>query len=96
MSKYRKLPVVIEAITFDELLVYGLNHTDSIVKGVPWSFNINDHHITHASDSSYIINTLEGDMLMTTDDILIIGIKGEIYPCKRDIFEMTYERVEDE
>lgn len=93
MRKYVKKPVVIEALTFKEMIMYGLDNSDSIVNGVPWSFDINGHHITHVTDDIYLITTLEGDHLMTLDDMLIIGIKGEIYPCKLDIFELTYEEV---
>ena len=91
MKKYRKKPVVIEAMTFDELIVYGLNNTDNIVNAMPWSFEINGRAITHENDACYIIETLEGNHNMTPDDMLIVGVKGEIYPCKIDIFHMTYE-----
>jgi hypothetical protein len=40
-----------------------------------------------------VINTLEGNMDVTPDDYIIRGVKGEIYPCKPDIFEATYEPV---
>ena len=93
--RFRKKPVIIEAYTFDEMIAYGLNNTDNIIGTMPWLFNINGHIISHETDSSYIIETLEGDHRMTTEDMLIIGVKGEIYPCKLDIFEMTYERVDD-
>ena len=39
----------------------------------------------------YWINTLEGDMMVNEGDWIITGVKGEHYPCKPDIFEMTYE-----
>ena len=39
----------------------------------------------------YWINTLEGDMMVSEGDWIITGVKGEHYPCKPDIFEMTYE-----
>lgn len=41
------------------------------------------------------INTLEGKMQISEGDYIIKGVKGEFYPCKPDIFEMTYEPVED-
>ena len=41
------------------------------------------------------IDTLEGTMRAEPEDWIIRGVKGEIYPCKPDIFEITYERVED-
>lgn len=39
------------------------------------------------------IVTLEGTMTASPDDWIITGVKGEQYPCKQDIFEMTYEQV---
>ena len=41
-----------------------------------------------------VIGTPEGDMTAHNGDYIIRGVKGEIYPCKADIFEMTYEKVE--
>ena len=93
MAKYKKNPVIIDAITFDELIEHGKNSAYSIVDGMPWSFDYNGHRITHETDTCYIINTLEGDMYMRPDDMLITGVKGEIYPCKLDIFLETYEKV---
>lgn len=43
-----------------------------------------------------IIDTLEGKHLVCPGDYIINGIKGEFYPCKPDIFEMTYEKVDKE
>lgn len=93
MAKFRKKPVVIEAITFDELVTHGLKQVDgnSIHNGMPWSFDYKGHPITHESDECYLIPALEGVHQMTPKDILITGVKGEIYPCKIDIFELTYE-----
>lgn len=96
MSYYRKKPVVIEAITFDELVQHGLRSTDNVVCGMPWSFEYNGHPISHETDTSYCIPTLEGTMLMTPEDVLITGVKGEIYPCKKDIFAATYDTLEGE
>ena len=89
--KFRKKPEVVEAITFDELVAHGIATGANIVNGMPWSFSYAGHPITHENDRAYCIPTLEGTMLMTPDDMLITGVKGEIYPCKRDIFAATYE-----
>lgn len=43
-----------------------------------------------------VIHTLEGDMTANPGDWIITGVKGEIYPCKPAIFDMTYEPVEGE
>lgn len=92
--KFRKKPVVIEAITFDELVQHGRDNGGNIVEGMPWSFHYNGHPITHHNDECYLILTLEGTMHFTPQDMLITGVQGEVYPCKKDIFEATYEPVE--
>jgi glycine/D-amino acid oxidase-like deaminating enzyme len=91
MTQYRKKPVVITAITFAQLVGHGIASGGNVVNGMPWSFTYNGHAITHENDGCYIIPTLEGSMKMGRDDMLITGVKGEIYPCKREIFEATYE-----
>lgn len=84
MPKYRKKPVVIEAIRWT-----GKN-LDEIFK------------LTNANqiDNDFLSNiltipTLEGKMTASEGDYIIKGVKGEIYPCKPDIFDQTYELVED-
>lgn len=97
MSRFVKKPVEIEAITWDELVAHGIaqckaeGRESNIINGMPWSFNYNGHCITHENDERYIVPTLEGNHNMTPADMLITGVKGEIYPCKLDIFLMTYE-----
>jgi len=94
VAKFRKKPVEIEAITFDELVEYGKVNGGNIVNGMPWSFNYKGHPITHENDECYLIPTLEGTHEMTKKDMLFTGEQGEIYPCKLDIFEQTYEKVD--
>lgn len=43
----------------------------------------------------FTIETLEGTMQANINDWIITGVKGEIYPCKPDIFEATYERIDE-
>jgi len=91
MPMFRKKPVVIEAISFDELVEYGKVNGGNIVNGMPWSFIYKGHPITHENDDCYLIPTLEGTMQFWRGDMLIMGVKGEIYPCRADIFAATYE-----
>lgn len=106
MAKFRKKPVTINAITFDELVAYGRAAGANVVNGMPWSFYYHatysnpdgsagsiPHPITHENDDCYLIPTLEGIMRFNRGDMLITGVKGEIYPCKPDIFAATYEPV---
>jgi hypothetical protein len=90
MAQFRKKPVVIEAITFDELVEHGKASGANIVNGMPWSFHYKGHPITHETDDRYLIPTLEGVHNFTPQDMLITGVKGEIYPCKID---ETYEPI---
>ena len=92
--KYRKRPIVIEAITFDELVAHGVASGTAIINGMPWSFNYKGQPITHENDDCYLIPTLEGTMKFNRGDMLITGVKGEIYPCRANIFDATYEVVE--
>ena len=78
--KYRKKPVVIEAIQLDESTL----SQDEIIR---WS----DNKILKGPDGSLIIPTLEGNMRAVSGDFVIRGVKGEYYPCKPDIFYATYE-----
>jgi hypothetical protein len=90
MAKYRKKPVVIEAVQW-------LNESDETTQQeIPFY-----HHpevrrtIFPNPDGKLTIRTLEGDMIADIGDFIIKGVKGEIYPCKPDIFEQTYELVEE-
>lgn len=96
MGFYRKKPVVIEAITFEELLQHGKDVGANIINGMPWSFDYKGHPISHENDDCYLIPTLEGTMNFNRGDMLITGVRGEIYPCKPDIFAATYEEAANE
>jgi hypothetical protein len=99
MAKFRKKPVVIEAITWDEFLAHGREQYRILGKkldlnDMPWSFTYGGHAVTHENDTTYLIPTLEGTMQFHPGEVLITGVKGEIYPCKGDIFTATYEVVD--
>lgn len=95
MSKYRKKPVEVEAITFDEFVEYGKANGGNIVNGMPWSFDYKGHPITHENDECYLIPSNTGGLeKLTPQDMLITGVNGEIYPCPMDIFEATYDSME--
>lgn len=81
--KYRKNPVEIEAIQYT---------------GTKWSQDeVSDFMdmLLHIDGDRIIIPTLEGDIYASPLDFIIRGVKGELYPCKPDIFEMTYEKVDE-
>jgi hypothetical protein len=92
--KYRKLPVEIEAITFEELVKWGDSSAIVGIDGKGIVFMYKGNKIVKKDDNYYLIPTLEGTMEFGREDMLITGVNGEIYPCKMDIFEKTYEKVE--
>lgn len=83
--KYRKKPVVIEAIQFTQ---DNFPEVKAFTNGLAHNFGIPDRSTMVAE---CIIPTLEGDHTATEGDYIIKGIKGEFYPCKPDIFEQSYE-----
>lgn len=84
MSKYRKLPVEVEAIQYigDNYLEI-CDFAKKILPSLP------------SKNADILIETLEGTMNAKVGHYIIKGVNGEIYPCKPDIFEKTYEKVED-
>lgn len=91
--KVRKKTIVVEAITFEELVEYGIINGDNIIHGMPWNFKYKGHDVTHENDECYLIPTHQGIVRFEKGDMLITQIDGEIYTCKLDIFEKTYEEV---
>ena len=90
--KYRKKPVVIEAVKFsmydeeaDQLLFDTVPHWIECAIGEEILYLDDEHNLK--------VYTLEGEHLVSKGDYVIQGIKGELYPCKPDIFEMTYEKL---
>lgn len=90
IKRYRKKPVVVEAIrytgfNFDECAEFmscpispvSTSHGSNLIPNVP-----------------ICITTLEGSMYAFVGDYIVKGVKGEFYPCKPDIFEETYEELE--
>lgn len=91
--KYRKRPVVIEAIQYT-----GLNPVE-IKAFVGEACRVEYYTAAWEAGAGPVvaqitIHTLEGDMEVSPKDYVIKGVDGEFYPCKPDIFAKTYERVE--
>ena len=84
--QYRKKPVIIEAIQFEDT-TKCLMELDALGLGVVCDYADRDNPVLK-------IGTLEGQMLARVGDFIIKGVAGEFYPCKPDIFEATYEAVE--
>ena len=94
-SRFRKRPVVVEAMRWD-----GSVEEATVV--IDWIIATGTRSATYRCDgpdgcpgtvgAHYVaVETLEGTMLASPGDWIIRGVQGEHYPCKPDIFEQTYE-----
>lgn len=83
-EKYIKRPVVVEAFH------YRKDYTDyrDLQKFCPNIVGVNEQN-------NPIIKTLEGEVSLYDDCYVIKGIKGEFYPCQKEIFETTYDKVSE-
>ena len=93
IEQYTQKPVTIEAIRLTDDHVSRTN-VYNFINGISepkepgefWPY----HDFTRWIDDNFPIKTLEGTMRASYGDYIIKGVKGEFYPCKPDIFEMTY------
>lgn len=84
VKRYRKRPVVIEAVRWTGDNIEEL-------------FKLEDFKLNYTLVNGVLgVYSLEGVMWASIGDYIIRGIKGEFYPCKPDIFKETYEEVTDE
>jgi hypothetical protein len=82
MTFYRKKPVVIQAVQWT-----GENNVEIL------QFCSSCYITSSGKSKDLVVSTLEGDMSASVGDFIIKGVKGEFYPCKEDIFDLTYETV---
>ena len=95
MPRYRKLPVEIEAFQMPTV------NSEADVSFPAWfevakkQGTVFDETDPNNLKAVWYVRTLEGVMKINDGDYVIQGVKGEIYPCKPDIFEATYELIEE-
>jgi hypothetical protein len=90
MARFRKKPVVIEAFR----VAAGIHDAEAMPE---WGLEAVKTGVLSAhlhQRESFAIKTLEGTMIANPGDWIIRGVKGELYPCKPDIFAVTYESVD--
>ena len=93
MATYRKKPVEIEAVQFN-----GFDATSGQVilsERPEWLISEFGNRVLFFGEKDTLtIKTLEGEHIASIGDYIIKGVKGELYPCKPDIFELTYDKVD--
>lgn len=100
MDKYTKKPITIQALQFDRANPKkALNECPKLYYTIPGKKEGSTERRYSESkinpvppDAPFYIDTLEGQMEVSDGDWIIMGIKGEFYPIKPDIFEQTYNK----
>lgn len=90
--KYRKKPVIIEAELTREIIEKCKNEWNELPLWFTNAYSKGD--VLILGRDGIEIRTLEGTMHAEPDDYIICGVQGELYPCKPDIFALTYEKIE--
>lgn len=90
-QKFRKKPVVIEAVKFR-----GSTTQVGALKKWIREGTYTEPTVVTSDITSFVIDTLEGLMRVKAGDWVIRGVQGEFYPCKPDIFTATYEPTEED
>lgn len=85
VKKFRKKPVVIEAVRFNGWNAGEIND---------WMYGTGKYPTYFVETID--IETLEGVMIANVGDYIIKGVQGEFYPCKPDIFKQTYDELKEE
>lgn len=96
--KYRKKRVGAEPVEIEMVEVEAVRFfSDSKLEAYQWALTINENLELGftGGKSVVVIPTPEGYMICKDGDYIIKGAQGELYPCKPDIFEQTYERVKE-
>ena len=96
MTKYRKKPVVVEAVRWTGSNLEEIRNFvgSDLIEDCVELFDIK--RTLKKMLVGIAIDTLEGTMIVDYGDYIIKGVQGELYPCKPDIFEQTYEEVIDD
>lgn len=90
MAKFKMKPMIVEALTFDELIQYGLTQTNNVYNNMPWSFEFKGVAITHETDDCYIVGAYDR---FTRNHILVIK-EDEISIVEKDAFDLISEPLE--
>ena len=95
MSRYRKKPVVVDAFQMTRERMADISDWPEWLKAAARKPVRATGFLWEQEEGTVLIGTLEGVMTVQPNDWIIRGVQGELYPCKPDIFEATYEPVED-
>jgi hypothetical protein len=94
MPKWVKRPVVIDAVRYLGVNDDDVPQFDCFGEPLPkWLHVATVKQIAYVHRHRLLISTLEGVMVANTYDYIVRGLKGELYPCKPDIFEQTHQKV---
>lgn len=96
MGYYVKKPIVIQAVQFGDtdfkqMPNWLINEYNKKTWSYTWSYSYDLDWIRNG----FVVETLEGSMTGGRGDYIVQGVEGELYPCRGDIFEKTYEKAKE-
>ena len=100
MGKYLTKPVVVEAMTWDEVIEEGKKQDPKAVEeyGMPWAFEIKGNYFTHEDDEQYLIagEGIESLHLSFTPSDVVTWENGESYVYRKDVFDEMHDLQKEE
>jgi len=93
--RFRKKPVVIEAVQYTRRFYWPEWFADAVTANTIRTYGTGKFAMP-TEDCFCVVKTLEGEMFCYEGDWIIRGVRGELYPCKADIFAETYEPADKE
>ena len=85
--------VLVDAITFNELVKHVIENGAHLVDGVPWSFEYKGHHVTHENNECYLIDNCIGDLEMRPSKMLLSFPNDELMTFDKDSFDSMMEEI---
>lgn len=98
MAKYKLKPMVLEALSFKELMEYGTKHTKNVYNNMPWSFEFMGCVFTHETDTQYVVtntNLDDASSAYFTENQMLVIENERVYIIDLDTFNQTYEPVDE-
>lgn len=95
--KFRKIPAIVEAITFDELVAHGRTVAPESIQpsGLPWSFKYGDAAVSHENDRQYLVmQPSRPTVKVFPTTMLVTGETGQMYAMDRELFQTLFEPAE--
>lgn len=91
--KYKTKPNIVNIVSFDELVEYGITHGANIVNNMPWSFEYCGLTVTHERNDCYILSDGWTTTYFIRENLLVVDESGDVFIIDKNTLEKEYELV---